>query len=130
MATGRQAVRASTSVSSRSVAAEPAQLRILVLAGRDPAHPQAAGGDLQAWEWARWLAGRGHEVHFLCQAHPSLKERERSNGVQVVRLRGGLAMPLRAWRYYRAGRDAFDLVYEDPIGAGHRSSHPFGRARR
>jgi len=118
MATSAQAARASASVSSRSAEAEPAQLRILVLAGRDAAHPGAAGGDLQAWEWARWLASRGHEVHFLCQAHPSLKERECSNGVQIARLRGGLAMPLRAWRYYRGDRDTFDFVYEDPIGAG------------
>lgn len=118
MVTGRQAAGAATSVLPRSAETEPAQLRVLFLAGRDPAHPHAAGGDLQAWEWARWLAGRGHEVHFLCQAHPSLKERELSNGVQVARLRGGLALPLRAWRYHRAIRDAFDLIYEDPIGAG------------
>lgn len=118
MATSRRTARASASMASSIVAAERAQLRILVLAGRDPSHPHAAGGDLQAWEWARWLAERGHEVHFLCQAHPSLKEREYSDGVQVARLGGGLALPLRAWRYHRAACDAFDLVYEDPIGAG------------
>jgi glycosyltransferase involved in cell wall biosynthesis len=118
MATTRQAARVPAAVTPGGAQAERAQLRILILAGRDPSHPQAAGGDLQAWEWARWLAGRGHEVHFLSQAHPSLSEREHSNGVQVVRLRGGLGLPWRAWRYHRAARDAFDLVYEDPIGAG------------
>lgn len=115
-ASRRRVVDSSTSMSSRD--GKLRKLRILILAGRDPFHPHAAGGDLQAWEWARWLAGRGHEVHFICQAHPSLKECDLWEGVQVVRLRGGLALPLRAWRYYWADRNAFDLVYEDPIGAG------------
>lgn len=118
MTTGDQAVRAPASESAPDVEAAGGQLRVLFLAGRDPSHPGAAGGDLQAWEWARWLSGRGHEVHFVSQAHPSLEQRELSNGVQVVRLRGGLAMPWRAWRYYRTRQSPFDLVYEDPIGAG------------
>jgi glycosyltransferase involved in cell wall biosynthesis len=118
MTTGDQAVRAGAFEAIPEVEAAGRKLRILFLAGRDSSHPGAAGGDLQAWEWARWLASRGHEVHFVSQAHPLLEQRELSNGVQVVRLRGGLVMPWRAWRYYRTRRYPFDLVYEDPIGAG------------
>ena len=93
-------------------------LRILFLVGRDARHPAVGGGDLQAWEWARWCTERGHQVVLICQSHPSLPKVECLDGIRVLRLGTKIALALRAYRYYRRHAAEFDLVYEDPIGAG------------
>lgn len=93
-------------------------MRTLFLVGRDPEHPAAGGGDLQAWQWAQWCTGRGHEVTYVCQSHPDLPARARTGGIAVRRLGTGPGLAARALRYYRANSRAIDLVYEDPIGAG------------
>lgn len=93
------------------------QLSIAFLVGRDALHPTAAGGDLQAWTWACWLAARGHNVHYVCQSSPGLAATEDIDGVHIARLGDGIMLPLRAWRYVRSQGRRFDLIYEDPIGA-------------
>jgi hypothetical protein len=40
-------------------------VRVLFLATRDWKNPEAAGGDIQMWEYARLLACRGHDVVLL-----------------------------------------------------------------
>ena len=93
-------------------------LRILFLVGRDPRHPAVGGGDLQAWEWARWCTERGHRVVLISQSHPSLPTVECLDGIRVLRLGTKIALAMRAYRYYRRHAAEFDLVYEDPIGIG------------
>jgi len=92
------------------------QMRILFLAGRDIKHPSVGGGDIQAWEWARYLVSQGHEVTYICSAHPSLKASEEAAGVRIRRLGTGAILPLRAFLFYRRHKKEFDLVYEDVIG--------------
>lgn len=103
-------------MSSRN--ATHSRLRILFLAGRDPLHPAVGGGDLQAWAWARWCVQQGHRVVYVCQAHESLAKAEVRDGIQVFRLGTSICLALRGFRYYRRHAAEFDLVYEDPIGAG------------
>ena len=93
-------------------------MNVLFLVGRDPKHPGAGGGDIQAWEWARFLAGRGHYVDYVCLSHPSLAASETCDGVHVHRLGGGIGLPLRAWRFYRRRHGCWDVVHEDPVGGG------------
>lgn len=93
-------------------------MRLLFLAGRDPAHPQAGGGDVQAWAWATWAAKRGDRVTYVCQWSPGLDRYAELDGVRILRLGRGFKLTLAAFRYYRKHRREYDLLYEDPIGAG------------
>jgi glycosyltransferase involved in cell wall biosynthesis len=91
-------------------------MRLLFLVGRDAKHPRAGGGDLQAWEWARYAVSRGHGVTYICSSQPGLKPAECVEGVRVLRLGSGVLLALRAFRFYRRHRQELDLVYEDVIG--------------
>jgi glycosyltransferase involved in cell wall biosynthesis len=91
---------------------------MIFMAGRDPRHPQAGGGDIQAWAWATWVARQGARVVFVCQSHPSLGRSDFYDGVEVLRLGGGLRLSWRAFRYFCQHRSEFEMVYEDPIGSG------------
>ncbi len=93
-------------------------MRALFLVGRDARHPEAGGGDIQAWSWARWLVGRGYEVEYVCQSSAGLPREEEIDGVKVLRLGSGVGLAIRAWSRYRRDVGAVDLVLEDPIGSG------------
>ena len=90
----------------------------LFLAGRDPHHPAAGGGDAQAWVWARWCRANGYRVVYLCQRHPDLSATARIDDIEVHRVGSFVTLPLRAAGWYRRHRDRIALVYDDPIGAG------------
>ena len=93
------------------------RLRILFLAGRDPGHPKAGGGDIQAWAWARWAAEQGHAVTYICQSSTGLPDADTRYGVRLRRLGSGFWLSWRAWRFYKRRHHEYDLIYEDPIGA-------------
>lgn len=84
--------------------------------GRDINHPGAAGGDIQAWEWARYVVSQGHSVTYICSSYHGLKGEEEIAGVRVLRLGTGGLLPWHAFRFYRRHRHEFDAVYEDAIG--------------
>ena len=90
----------------------------LFLVGRDGMHPGAAGGDLQAWQWANHLVSNGWRVTLIGQSADGLPDTAAAGGVAVLRLGTGARLAWRAFRYYRRYRADIDLVYEDPIGAG------------
>ncbi len=90
----------------------------LFLVGRDAAHPSAAGGDLQAWQWAERMASQGWTVDYVCQSGHGLRPNEEISGINVLRLGAGPLLTLRAASYYRRNSGTVDFVYEDPIGAG------------
>lgn len=92
--------------------------RVAFLAGRDPGHPQAGGGDHQAWVWASRLAAKGADVAYVCQSAPGLRSSEQVSGVRVVRVGTGLSPAVRAWRGIHPVLEQVDLIYEDPIGSG------------
>jgi len=92
--------------------------RALFLAGRDGLHPGAAGGDHQAWQWAKHLASSGWTVEYVAQSVPGRPQTEACAGISVLRLGTGPALAWRAAMHYRRNARTIDLVYEDPIGAG------------
>lgn len=94
------------------------ELRCAFLVGRDPLHPQAGGGDVQAWNWASWLAHQGASVTYLCQTASGLPREEIRSGVKILRLGSGVRLPVEAALWLVRNREAVDLVYEDPVGAG------------
>ena len=91
-------------------------MHLLFLVGRDAKNPSVGGGDIQAWEWARFMADKGEHVTYICLGHDSLSPQETYGGVQVLRLGTGLALFWHAFRYYLSSRRGIDLVYEDVIG--------------
>jgi glycosyltransferase involved in cell wall biosynthesis len=92
--------------------------RVLFLAGRDGLHPGAAGGDHQAWQWAKHLSAIGWTVEYIAQSAPGRPRTEECDGISVLRLGRGPALAWRAAMHYRRHARKIDLVYEDPIGAG------------
>ncbi len=93
-------------------------MRALFLVSRDYKSPGAAGGDIQVWEWARYLASRGHKATIVCTRQPGLPEAETAEGVRILRLGGAFSLPLKAALYYLRNRKSIDVVYDDVIGGG------------
>lgn len=91
-------------------------MRILFLAGRDNKHPRAGGGDIQAWEFARYMAEGGHEVCYVSSGGHGFADEEVAEGVRIKRLGNGPALLFRTFLFYIRHRREFDIVYEDVIG--------------
>lgn len=91
-------------------------MNYLFLVGRDSKHPRVGGGDIQAWEFARYLAAQGHKVCYICSSGPNLEREEQVAGVRILRLGTGVVLLLRSILFYLTRRQDFDLVYEDVIG--------------
>lgn len=97
--------------------AEAQTLRVLFLATRDGHHPDAAGGDIQTWEYARYLAASGHSVTLLAAASAGSADDEVVEGVRVVRLGGVMSLWLHTFLYYmRFCRGRYDVVVAEGIG--------------
>lgn len=92
-------------------------MRVLFLATRDWFNPQAAGGDIQMWEYARYLASRGHAVTFAASRFPGAPQEEVLDGVRVVRLGRILSLWFTTYLYYRRhGRGHYDVVVAEGFG--------------
>jgi glycosyltransferase involved in cell wall biosynthesis len=91
-------------------------MRILFMVSRDETNPRAAGGDVQAAAYARYLSEAGHQVTFWTSTYEGAPRKEARKGVEVERLGGLSALPLRCWLRYRRSGDEFDLVYTEAIG--------------
>ena len=93
------------------------RLNILFLATRDWRNPAAAGGDIQMWEYARYLAYRGHAVTFVVSRFPGAQGEEVVEGVRVVRLGGVLSLWLRTFLHYMLRcRGKYDVVAAEGFG--------------
>jgi glycosyltransferase involved in cell wall biosynthesis len=80
-------------------------------------NPGVAGGDINMWECARFLASRGHEVTFLASAFKGAKNREVLEGIRVVRLGGLHSLWLRTFLFYvTKGRGRYDVVVAEGFG--------------
>ena len=92
-------------------------MRVLFVVYRDFTNPQAVGGDFYLWELARGLAARGHYVTLMCSSFNGSKPKETSEGVEIVRVEGSLALPLKIFKkYLKVFKGRFDIVVEEIIG--------------
>ena len=92
-------------------------MRVLFLATRDIRNPAAAGGDIQMWEYARYLANRGHQVAYVASRFPKAPETDVVDGISVVRLGGILSLWWRTYLYYvRHCARPFDVVIVEGFG--------------
>ena len=89
-------------------------MRILILNWKDTAHPAAGGAEVFTEEVARVLAARGHEVTLFAAAVAGRPERERVEGVSIVR-RGSRTGVYRAARRFwdEEGAGAYDVIVDE-----------------
>lgn len=94
-----------------------AKLRVLFLATRDSNHPGVAGGDLNMWECARYLASAGHSVTFATSSYPGSARAQALQGVDIVRLGGIRTLWLTSfWYYISQCRHKYDVVIAEGFG--------------
>jgi glycosyltransferase involved in cell wall biosynthesis len=89
-------------------------VRILLLNWKDLAHPAAGGAEVFTEEVARELVRRGHSVTLFVSAVEGRPDRERVEGVDVVRRGGRLGVYRAARRFWAAeGRGTYDVVVDE-----------------
>ena len=93
------------------------RLRVLFLLTRDWSHPAAGGGDLVDCDYARELAGRGHDVTIVAERFPGSRAEETAEGVRILRRGGTLWLWWNALvRYRRLRKAPFDVVIAEGFG--------------
>ena len=84
---------------------------------RDWYHPEATGGDITPWEYARYLAANGHEIVYLTSSFVGAEPEESMDGIRVVRRGGPWTQFWHCFTYYiRNGRGRFDVVVAEGFG--------------
>lgn len=92
-------------------------MRILFLASRDWLDPNACGGDFCTTDYARVLAGQGHDVTLLAARYSGAAREGMLDGVRVIRPSGIFFLALWAAAYYLRHRGEFDIVYEEGMAS-------------
>ncbi len=89
-------------------------LRILILNWRDLGHPGAGGAEVYTHAVAEELVKEGHQVTIFCAAVVGHPEREKVNGVQIVRRGTRYSVYRQARKFYKhEGRGQFDVVIDE-----------------
>ncbi len=88
-------------------------MRILWLSWKDRAHPQAGGAEVVTEQLIKRLARDGHKVTLLCAGFAGCTPRTQTDGYTVVRVGGRFSVYWKAYSYYRAQQESFDLVVEE-----------------
>ena len=90
-------------------------MRIAFLSWRDLTHPEGGGAERYAQTVCAGLAAGGHDVTFLCAAHPGAPAEEHLDGYRVLRAGSRTTVYPRAVRRLRALERAegpFDVVVD------------------
>ena len=92
-------------------------MKILFMTSRDITHPKWAGGDVYHFEVAKRLVYCGHKVTMLCSGYPGSKNYEKLDGIEIIRIRGGIFRILSNFLfYYKSLRGRYDVVVEEAEG--------------
>jgi glycosyltransferase involved in cell wall biosynthesis len=75
--------------------------KILIVSYRDLRHPEMGGAEIIIHEIYRRLHAAGHEVTFLTCRFPGGAERDRIDGMEVIRIAGLYDFNFAVGRYYR-----------------------------
>jgi glycosyltransferase involved in cell wall biosynthesis len=89
-------------------------IRILVMNWKDLKHPQAGGAEVFTHEIAsRWVK-LGHDVKLICAKYEGASERERINGVDVVRTGGRYTVYIKAKKIYeKEFKNKIDILIDE-----------------
>jgi glycosyltransferase involved in cell wall biosynthesis len=89
-------------------------VRILILNGKDLAHPAAGGAEVFTEQVARSLVERGHSVTLFSASVDGRPTREHVEGVEVVRDGGRLTVYRAARRFWSSeGAGSYDVVVDE-----------------
>ncbi|MCJ7424184.1 glycosyltransferase family 4 protein [Candidatus Bathyarchaeota archaeon] len=95
-------------------------MKILFMTSRDITHPEWAGGDVYHFEVSRRLAHDGNCVTMLCSRYDGCRDQEKIDGIQIIRIRGGILRALSNFLFYRKylkrGQDIIVEEAEGPAG--------------
>ena len=75
-------------------------LKVLFMVTRDVKNPAVSGGDMAPWEYARYLAYKGHSITYVTSRFPGSAKKEMVDGVEVIRLGGVLTLWFRTFIFY------------------------------
>ncbi|MBI3261063.1 glycosyltransferase family 4 protein [Candidatus Berkelbacteria bacterium] len=87
-------------------------MNILIYNWKDLKHPEVGGAEIITHHIAKRLASRGHQVTWFCRSFPGGSERDRYDGIEIVRRGGLLTTYYHGWRYYRSLKQKPDLVID------------------
>jgi len=90
--------------------------RVAVVNWRDPAHRQAGGAEVYAWEFAQALRERGAVVEFVTSRDAGQSAREVIDGVTVVRRGGFVTYFVWAFLHLFRHRRRLDAVMDASTG--------------
>jgi glycosyltransferase involved in cell wall biosynthesis len=89
-------------------------LRVLVFNWKDLSHPLAGGAEVFTEEVARALVARGHGVALFASRVRGRPERERVEGVEIIRKGGRFGVYREARTFWaREGRGRYDVVVDE-----------------
>ena len=92
-------------------------MKVLFMTSRDVKHPEWAGGDIYHFEIAKRLVRYGNEVTMLCNEFNGCKNREVTQGVRIMRIRGGIFRIISNFlTYHRLLKERHDIIVEEAEG--------------
>lgn len=87
-------------------------MHILIYNWKDLKHPEVGGAEIITHHIAKRLVARGHSVTWFCRSFPGGAERDRYDGIEIVRRGGLLTTYYHGWRYYQTLPQKPDLVID------------------
>ena len=94
-----------------------ANLRVLFLNWRDPAHPQAGGAERFLHEIGLRLLRYGHEVEWLTASFPGAAKHSAIDGIPITRVGNAFSVYFRLpFEYLKNFRDRFDVIVDAENG--------------
>lgn len=91
-------------------------MNILILNWRDTKNPKSGGAEIVTLEHAKAWVKRGHNVTWLTSKFENSKDKEKIQGVNIVRRGSFLTVFLHAPFYYLISKIKFDLVIDEIHG--------------
>lgn len=89
-------------------------MKILVFNWRCWKHPLAGGAEKYLYEISKRLVKRGHEITWFVSSFKGAKERELSEGIEIIRKGGRFSVYLYAFWYYLRNlrKKGFDVIID------------------
>lgn len=89
-------------------------MKILVINWQDWTNPLSGGAEIHLYETFRRVAAAGHEVTLFCSLYEGAAERERIEGIEIIRhgSRNSFNFGVRSY-YKRHLKGKFDIVVDD-----------------
>lgn len=87
-------------------------MRILILNWKDIKNPDVGGAEILLYEIAKRFVKKGDAVSWFCRKFAHCRQRERLEGIEIIRKGNKLTVYLEAWKYYKQMHPKPDKVIE------------------